>query len=79
MPTMILAKFLHGVFVTICHISACKMISETIPKTKQSLFTPVMAVFGALGYCLVFGLGMLLPLEDFKPGLPLVDDNLKAK
>lgn len=78
LPTMVLAKFLHGYYVTVVHMAMCKMIAETVPKNKAALFSPMIQVYGSGGFALVLGFGLLLPQKDFRPGMPLVGKNLVA-
>ena len=77
-PTIVIGKFLHGYYVTVVHMAMCKMIAETVPKSQAALFSPVIQVFGAGGFALVLGFGLLLPQNDYRPGMPKEGKNLMA-
>mmetsp|Transcript_18127 Transcript_18127/g.30967 ORF Transcript_18127/g.30967 Transcript_18127/m.30967 type:complete len:88 (+) Transcript_18127:488-751(+) len=76
--TLCLGKFWNGFFVTIVHVTQIKMINETVPVYLLSSFGPVVQQGCALGYLLVMGLGMGLPIADYNPALVDDVDNLKA-
>ena len=45
-PTLILGKFLHGFTVTVVHMAATKMISESVPVYQLGLFGTAPAIAG---------------------------------
>ena len=67
--TLCIGKFLHGVFVTVCHIAAVKMINETIPVFMLGQVGVVVQTMMAFGYCLVMGMGIGLPAADYDPAI----------
>ena len=67
--TISIGKFLNGFFVTVVHLSAIKMINETIPVYLLGSCGTVIQTTSALGYMLVLGLGMGLPSNDYDPEL----------
>lgn len=67
--TLSVGKFFNGVFVTIVHITTIKMINETVPVHKLGRYAPITAVMGAIGYFLVFNLGLALPHVEYNPSL----------
>ena len=81
MPTLVLGKFLHGVTVTIVHISVQKMTVETVPKHVTGAYAPMTNFFMATGYMLILGSGLGLPDADYHPVGPDVEKtgaNLEA-
>jgi uncharacterized membrane protein len=64
---LIIGKFLHGVFVTVVHICAIKMLNETVPVYQLGTYATSIQVSGSFGYLLVLGLGRFLPSQDYSP------------
>ena len=77
--TLCLGKFLHGVFITVVHISQIKMINETVPVNLLGKYGAIVQQGTALGYFLVLGFGLGLPQADYNPGLSDDPGNLAAK
>ena len=73
--TLCIGKFLHGVFVTVCHMAATKMINETVPVFLIGQVGVVVQTMMAFGYCLVMGMGMGLPADDYDPALSSAKNN----
>ena len=67
--TLCLGKFLNGIFVTVVHMAALKMINETIPVYLLFQLGSSIQTCGAFGYLIVFGLGLGLPQNDYIPGM----------
>lgn len=78
LPSLVAAKMVNGVTVTIVHIAVQKMIVETLPRNVAGQFVPIGQFFKALGYMLVLGSGLGLPSVDYHPDLPLEGENLTA-
>ena len=67
--SLVLGKFLNGFSVTVVHISAIKMVNETIPVYMLDSFGTIIPTAMALGYLLVLGFGIGLPSNDYNPDL----------
>ena len=78
-PTLIIGKFFHGFTVTVVHLAATKMISETVPVDKLGFFGTAGAIANNVGYTLVLGFGLLLPPSDYDPALLNDPANQAAK
>ena len=78
-PTLILGKFLHGFTITVVHIAANKMISETVPVDQLGTFGSAIQIATNCGYTFVLGFGLLLPSGDYNPALVNDSSNLLAK
>lgn len=76
--TIIVAKFVHGLFVTYVHMSNVKMINETVPEYLKAQYGTYIAVVMTSGYTLTMIVGLGLPEGDYNPELPLTGENLKA-
>lgn len=59
--TIVLGKFLNGVFVTCVHISYIKMINETAPVYLLGICGTVVGFMQNFGYMIVQSLGVMLP------------------
>jgi len=59
--TISIGKFLQGFFVTVVHISAIKMVNETIPVYLLGSCGTILQTSTATGYMLVLGMGLGLP------------------
>lgn len=67
--TLCIGKFLHGVFVTVCHMAATKMINETVPVYMLGQVGVVVQTSMAFGYFVVIGMGIGLPSADYDPSI----------
>ena len=67
--TLIIGKFLNGIFVTVVHISIVKMVNESCPVYLLGIGGSIVGFAIALGYFLVMALGHFLPAADFDPEL----------
>jgi len=77
--TLVLGKLLNGFFVTVAHIAAVKMINETVPLDLIGSYATIYSIGGAAGYLCVFGLGIILPSNDYNPADSLSELNQEAK
>ena len=78
LKTIIVAKFVHGLFVTFVHMSNVKMINETVPEYLKSQYGTYIAVVMTSGYTLTMIVGLGLPEQDYNPAIPRTGDNLEA-
>lgn len=67
--TLCIGKFFHGIFVTVCHMAATKMINETVPVYLLGKVGVVVQTSMAFGYFIVIGMGVGLPSADYNPSL----------
>ena len=59
--TLVLGKWLNGIFVTVVHMSIVKMVNETCPVYLLGTGGSVVGSVIAVGYFLVMALGFFLP------------------
>ena len=59
--TIVLGKFLNGLFVTSVHIAYIKMINETAPVYLLGICGTVVGFMQNFGYMTVQSLGVMLP------------------
>ena len=67
--TLCIGKFFHGIFVTVCHMAALKMVNETVPVYLLGKVGVVVQTSMAFGYFVVIGMGAGLPSADYDPGV----------
>lgn len=65
--TIVIGKFLNGLFVTSVHIAYIKMINETAPVYLLGICGTVVGFMQNFGYMTVQSLGVMLPQADYDP------------
>ena len=67
---LVIGKLMHGIFVTIVHLSTVKMINETVPPSALGPYSTSIAIIMTTGYMLTCAFGLGLPSGDYNPSEP---------